>query len=386
MTLSPNSNSGPKSKNGPNALLTKLKRRIASEGAITLAQYMEACLCDPGHGYYATRDPLGAKGDFTTAPEISQIFGELIGLWCVVVWRNMGRPDVLRLIELGPGRGTLMADALRAAKVAPEFLNAARLHLVETSPVLRQAQARNLEAPGGKPHWHAHAGEVPEGATIIIANEFLDALPVRQFVRREGAWFERCVGLSDEGGLAFCTASDPLRTPDILPQDVRAGAVDGDISEIRPGADELVKTIAARAQNHRLAALFIDYGHAKSAPGETLQAVKAHNFADPLAMPGNADLTTHVDFGRLGEIAGDNALQVHGPISQAEFLNALGLAERCERLMETGQGNDRELVASGALRLADPAQMGDLFKVMALTSRGLTPPPFANFPKSEAKT
>ena len=379
MTLSSTGNSG------PNALLIKLRRRIASEGPITLAQYMDACLCDPDHGYYTTRDPFGAGGDFTTAPEISQIFGELIGLWCVVVWRSMGKPEPLRLIELGPGRGTLMADALRAAKVAPEFLDAAHIYLVETSPVLREAQARNLEASGRKPHWHARAGDVPEGATILIANEFLDALPVRQFVRREGAWFERCVELCEERGLAFCTAPDALETPDLLPRGLRAGAVDGDICEIRPGADELVETLAARAQNHALAALFIDYGHARSAPGETLQAVRAHDFADPLALPGYADLTAHVDFGRLGEVAGKNALEVHGPVSQAEFLGALGLKERCERLMETAQDKDREQIASGALRVADPAQMGSLFKVMALTSGGLTPPAFAGFPRSGAR-
>ncbi len=368
----------------PDALLTKLKRRIAREGPITLARYMEVCLGDPDHGYYATRDPLGAEGDFTTAPEISQIFGELIGLWCAVIWRNMGKPETLHLIELGPGRGTLMADALRAVKVVPDFLNAAHIHLVETSPVLRAAQARNLDAPGRKPHWHSRAGDVPGGAAIFIANEFLDALPVRQFVRREGAWYERCVALSQAGALAFRTASQALQTPDILPRDLHDSAADGDICELRPGADELVEVIAARAGIHPVAALFIDYGHASSAPGETLQAVRAHKFADPLATPGEADLTAHVDFGRLGDIAARNSLEVHGPIPQAEFLGALGLKERCARLMETAADDDRKLVASGALRLTDPAQMGGLFKVMALTSKGLTPPPFASFAKPEA--
>ena len=367
------------STHGPGALAAKLKRRIASEGPITLAQYMDACLCDPDHGYYATRDPFGAKGDFTTAPEISQIFGELIGLWCVVVWRSMGNPEPLRLVELGPGRGTLMADALRAARVAPDFLNAVRVHLVETSPVLREAQARNLESCEHKPDWHARTADVPEGATILMANEFLDALPVRQFVRAQGAWFERCVDISEQGELAFATASQALATPELLPQAVRTGAVDGEICEIRPDADALVEVIAARTKNHPLAALFVDYGHIRSAPGETLQAVRAHAHADPFAEPGAADLTAHVDFGRLGEFATIKALQVHGPISQGEFLGALGLKERCARLMQSAGDKNRELIASGALRLADPAQMGDLFKVMALTSKDLTPPPFASF-------
>ncbi|MFQ5625970.1 MAG: class I SAM-dependent methyltransferase, partial [Methyloligellaceae bacterium] len=248
----------------------KLKRRIASEGAITLAQYIEACLSDPDHGYYATRDPFGAEGDFTTAPEISQIFGELIGLWCVAVWQDMGQPSRLRLAELGPGRGTLMADALRAAALVPEFLKTAEIHLVETSPVLRGVQAKQLEACAMKPFWHDKLGDVPESAAILIANEFLDALPVRQFMRREGAWFERCVDVSDEGGLAFCLASEALETPDMLPQGVRVNVKDGDIAEIRPGADALVEDLAVRAENYPLAALFIDYGHRQSAPGETL--------------------------------------------------------------------------------------------------------------------
>lgn len=362
---------------GPDTLLCKLKRRIAGAGAITLAHYMEACLSDAEFGYYATRDPFGAEGDFITAPEISQIFGELIGLWCVSVWRDMGAPSPLRLVELGPGRGALMADALRAAKLVPEFIQAAKIHLVETSPVLRGVQAKNLQACAIQPVWHDRLGDVPGGAAIVIANEFLDALPVRQFERREGAWFERCVGVSDAGDLAFCTAPAPLETPDILPQGLRIGAKDGDIAEIRPGAEALVEDLARRAKHHPLAALVIDYGHAVSAPGETLQAVRAHEFSSPLATPGEADLTAHVDFAELGVTAAKNNLQVHGPIRQAKFLNALGLRERCARLMEKAPDKDKELIASGAKRLADAAQMGELFKVMALTSEGLTPPPFA---------
>ncbi len=371
---------------GPDTLVCKLKRRIASAGAITLAHYMEACLGDPEFGYYATRDPFGVEGDFITAPEISQIFGELIGLWCVSVWRDMGAPSPLRLVELGPGRATLMADALRAVRLVPEFLQATHIHLVETSPVLRGTQSTNLRATPMRPLWHHRLGDVPGGAAIVIANEFLDALPVRQFERREGAWFERCVGVSDTGGFIFCTAPAPLETPDMLPASVRVGAKDGDIAEIRPGAEALVEDLAGRAKHHPLAALVIDYGHRVSAPGETLQAVKAHEFSDPLAMPGEADLTAHVDFAELGGTAVKNGLQVHGPIPQADFLNALGLRERCARLMEKAPEKDRELIASGAKRLADRAQMGEHFKVMALTSEGLTPPPFAECLEPEIRT
>ncbi|MCG8559886.1 MAG: SAM-dependent methyltransferase, partial [Hyphomicrobiales bacterium] len=179
-----------------------LKQRIAESGPITIAAFMEACLADPGFGYYRTRDPFGRDGDFTTAPEISQIFGELIGLWCVEVWRGMGAPPCVRLIELGPGRGTLMADALRAARLVPAFLDAVELHLVETSPVLRVRQAETLRTVGSDPRWHATLDAVPAGPAIVIANEFLDALPVRQFVHRADRWHERCVGLDRSGALA----------------------------------------------------------------------------------------------------------------------------------------------------------------------------------------
>jgi SAM-dependent MidA family methyltransferase len=367
----------------PGTLLEILKRRIAHEGPLTIAHYMDACLSDPEHGYYATHDPFGRAGDFITAPEISQIFGELIGLWCAVVWRQMGSPTPLRLIELGPGRGTLMADALRAAGRVPEFLEAVQVHLVETSPVLQKMQGEQLTGSGKTPHWHGSLDEVPGGAAIFIANEFFDALPVRQFERRDGTWFERCVRVSGEDTLEYCSAAEPLETPEILPQPLRNTAQDGDMAEIRPEADVVVERVATRAQDAPTAALFIDYGHETSAPGETLQAVKAHDFTDPLERPGEADLTAHVDFGQLGVTARENGLAVHGPLSQGEFLLALGLKERCDRLMADADDAAREIISSGAQRLADPALMGELFKVMALTSKNLTPPPFTGAPEAE---
>ncbi len=364
-------------------LLEILKRRVASDGPLTIAQYMDTCLGDPDHGYYTTRDPFGADGDFITAPEISQIFGELIGLWCAVVWQNMGAPKPIKLIELGPGRGTLMADALRAALRVPDFIEAAQVHLVETSPVLRQMQRERLETSGKTPHWHGSLDEVPEGAAIIIANEFLDALPVRQYERRGEDWFERCVRVSKKGKLEFCSSSKPLKTSEILPQTIHENAQDGDMVEIRPHSDKIAETIAARAQDTPTAALLIDYGHETTTPGETLQAVMAHGFVDPLEKPGEADLTAHVDFAQLGDSARRHGLQVHGSLPQGEFLLALGLKERCERLIADTDNDTREKISSGAMRLADPAQMGDLFKVMALTSNGLTPPPFTSTLASE---
>ncbi len=352
----------------------RLAARIVRDGPLTVADYMQACLADPAHGYYATRDPLGVQGDFVTAPEISQMFGELIGLWCVEVWRSMGAPSPFRLIELGPGRGTLLADALRAAALVPDFGAAARLHLVETSPVLRDAQRQRLGPHA--PTWHDALEDVPAGPSIVIANEFLDALPVRQFVKAPQGWAERCV-TADAHGFAFGTAREPLGDETLIPPAVRAQATVGDIAEIRPAADGVVRALAERCTTEPLAALIVDYGHVHSAPGDTLQAVAAHGFADPLGAPGAQDLTAHVDFAALAQAARDAGLAVHGPLEQGPFLLALGLAERCERLMQAA-GNDTGSIESAARRLVEAHAMGTLFKAMALTRPGLpAPPPFA---------
>jgi len=364
-------------------LLAELKRRIETDGPISIADYMEACLGDPEFGYYATRDPLGEKGDFTTAPEISQIFGELIGLWCVVVWQEMGTPASVRLIELGPGRGTLMADVLRAAKSVPAFYDACKVHLVETSPLLRDIQAETIGRFDKSPQWHANLMDISDGSAILIANEFFDALPVRQFEKRDGRWFERCVALTKDGKLQFQVHGEPLESETPLPEELRVQARDGDMAEIRPASNLIVETLAARAQKAPTAALFIDYGHCKSAPGDTLQAVRRHDYADPLEEPGMADLTAHVDFDQLGDTARSSDLDIHGPLSQREFLLDLGLKERCERLVQNANAATKETIAAGARRLVDPAQMGELFKVMALTSTGITPPPFSSDPKPE---
>jgi NADH dehydrogenase [ubiquinone] 1 alpha subcomplex assembly factor 7 len=365
----------------PGSLTQKLNRRIAEHGPMSVAAYMEACLADPDHGYYRTRDPLGRRGDFITAPEVSQIFGELIGLWCVEVWRGLGAPSPFNLVELGPGRGTLMADALRASRVAPEFAGAARLHLVETSPVLRQAQKERLGAH--KPCWHDALADVPAGPALIIANEFLDALPVRQFTRAHEAWHERLV-TAEQGRLAYCLSDAPLGDESLIPEAVRDAARDGDMAEVRTAAEELAAEIGRLAGAHPLAALFIDYGHVRSAPGDTLQAVSGHGYANPLEAPGEQDLTAHVDFETFGYAARAAGLKVHGPVSQGDFLPALGLAQRCERLMKEAEPEQAQAVETGARRLVDPAQMGALFKVMALTAPGIAaPPPFEELEAGE---
>ncbi|HZL58840.1 MAG TPA: SAM-dependent methyltransferase [Stellaceae bacterium] len=346
-------------------LLDALRARIRSDGPLTLAQYMAAALWDPRHGYYAIRDPLGASGDFITAPEISQVFGELIGLWFADTWRNIGAPDPVILCELGPGRGTLMADLLRAARGVPEFRRALRVHLVEASAPLRAAQAKALA--DFDPTWHANVAELPPGPLLLVANEFLDALPIRQFERSADGWHERRIGLDAEDALAFAVDDAPAR--DALP-DWPVGS----IAEDCPAARELAQAIGARLARDGGAALFVDYGYFPRAPGDSFQAVAAHRRHDPLRDPGNADLTAHVDFQSFAAAATAAGARAWGPAAQGAWLQSLGVAARLATL---GAGKDAatvESLAAGVRRLIEPAQMGTLFKALALTSPAAPPP------------
>jgi len=337
---------------------------------------MEAALTDPDDGYYTQRLPIGAAGDFITAPEICQIFGELIGLWIAEVWQTMGAPDKFRLIELGPGRGTLMNDALRALAVAPDALEAAELYLVELSAPLRAVQRATLADAPIALIWQNLFEDVPTGPAIIIANEFVDALPIRQFVRLESGWHERCVGLAKEDALIFTHCETPLDDPEkLIPDTLRSAAI-GSIIELRPAAGHLIAEIAARARMAATAVLIIDYGHVQSAPGDTLQGVRKHRYADPLEHPGETDLTAHVDFAALSDRASTEGLAVYGPLPQGQFLLSLGLAERAERLAAGATPQQAALLSSAARRLADPAQMGELFKVLAIATGNNPPPPF----------
>jgi NADH dehydrogenase [ubiquinone] 1 alpha subcomplex assembly factor 7 len=347
-------------------LAERLKQRIARDGPIKVEAYMRACLADPAEGYYATRQPIGKDGDFVTAPEVSQIFGELVGLWSVAVWQSMGAPNHVAVAELGPGRGTLMADALRAWRSIPGLLDAASVALVETSPALRAVQKARLADAQAPITWHDRLEDVPQGPLIVIANEFLDALPVRQIVRRDGAWRERSVALGDNGAFVFVEG-------DAVSCDL--DAPEGAIFEISPEMEPLVSALAARAAHAPIAALFIDYGHDATGFGDTLQAVRRQDYAEPLASPGEADLTAHVDFAglkRAGEAAGLNA---YGPMPQGAFLLSLGLEARRDRLLRHATEAQAEAILTGAARLADPRQMGLLFKALAVTSAGLAPPP-----------
>lgn len=354
-------------------LTALLRARCESAGPMTVAEFMAEALSHPNFGYYATRDPFGLAGDFTTAPEISQMFGELIGLWCAQVWGQMGAADPVRLVELGPGRGTLMADALRAAAVMPAFLSALRVHLVETSPVLAAAQARALSEAGPPVVWHQALEAVPAGPLLLIANEFFDALPVRQMQRAESLWHERLIDWDAQSGRFRLVLSQRPVIDDSLPDP--AGMDVGTVIERRPTGEALAAALAARLVRDGGAALVIDYGHDVSGPGETLQAVRGHSYADPLADPGEADLTAHVDFARLADAARSSGAAVYGPAPQGAFLSALGIAMRAERLTAGATPTQAEDIRAALHRLTAPDQMGTLFKVMAITDRHLPPPP-----------
>jgi SAM-dependent MidA family methyltransferase len=344
-----------------------LRLLIEANGPMTIADFMAHCLGDPAHGYYMTRDPFGVRGDFVTAPEISQMFGEIVGAWLIEAWRFAGSSSPVRLVELGPGRGTLMADILRVAANAPGFREAASIHLVETSPALKARQAETLSRFGNVA-WHKAFRDVPDGPLFLVANEFFDALPVRQFVRSEGAWRERVVGLDANGHLAFGIGAGLFEPGPDAPV--------GSVLEVNPAAEALMAEVAVRIVAHGGAALVIDYGYERTALGDTLQAMRGHAYFDPLDSPGEADLTAHVDFEALARSAHTVDAAVHGPIAQRDFLLRLGLLERGGSLGANADEARREALRAAVERLAGADQMGTLFKVLALTRPGLRPPPF----------
>jgi SAM-dependent MidA family methyltransferase len=351
-------------------LLDELKTLIALKGPITVERYMEVALAHPEFGYYMNRNPFGATGDFTTSPEISQMFGELIGLWAAEVWSSMGAPNPVRFVELGPGRGTLMSDALRAARIVPEFRAALDVWLVETSPTLAAIQHELLLDAGVAIAWAQTLKEIPEGPAIVIGNEFLDALPVRQFVRVKGQWRERLVRLSEEGGLAFDIAATPE-------PDIRGVARDGEVLEVNPAGHRLMFELGGRLARQGGTALLIDYGHSVTGLGDTLQALRAHRYVDPLAMPGECDLTAHVDFAAMARSAAATGAAVYGPIDQGDFLRAIGIDLRTKALAERAGPERAEELEQARSRLVGKGkgEMGALFKAMAVGSRKLPGPP-----------
>jgi NADH dehydrogenase [ubiquinone] 1 alpha subcomplex assembly factor 7 len=349
-----------------------LAQAIRREGPLPVARFMELVLHHPTYGYYRNRDPLGAQGDFVTAPELSQAFGEVIGVWLAQAWLDLDAPAPFRLVELGPGRGTLLADALRATRSVAGFHHSLRLHLVETSDWLRAAQAARLAE--FRVSWHGRLGEVPPGPLLMVANEFFDALPAHQFVATARGWLERCVDLDAEGRLTFRLGQRRsalcARLPDAPP---------GTIAEVSPARTELAHAIAGRIAQGGGVALVIDYGAWAEGPtGDTLQATRRHAPCDPLDAPGTADLTTHVDFGALAEAAAAGGAAVYGPVPQGTFLATLGVHLRTAKLLERATPDQQRALRAALFRLTDAGAMGELFKVLVLAHpKAPAPPGFA---------
>ncbi len=349
-----------------------LIERIRRDGPIPVHDYMDACLNHTEHGYYRSRDAIGAQGDFITAPEISQVYGELIGLWAGVVWQQMGSPPRVHLVELGPGRGTLMRDALRAASRVPGFRDALDVTLVEQNATLAAVQRKALGDRGVAVRWvddfATLANATRGGATVVIGNEFLDVIPVSQREWNGDGWIERGVGVDSAGRLAFAgmRKADP---PNCAPANPQPGA----IVEKRD-THGITAALRRLADIGPLAALFIDYGYESTAVGDTLQAMRGQRYEHPLAAPGAADLTAHVDFAAFAADVRDAGLAVDGPRTQAEFLGALGIVERTSRLMAANPHAAIALEAATA-RLLAPTGMGTLFKAIGLRSPSLSPLP-----------
>ena len=355
----------------PTPLGRLLVEPIVRDGPIPIRDYMAACLHHPEHGYYRTRAAIGAKEDFITAPEISQVFGELIGLWAAVTWQQMGSPGRVRLVEIGPGRGTLMRDALRAARAVPSFRGAIEVVLIEPNAALQVVQRATLVGVDISVRWCADltalADDGAAAPTIVLANEVLDVIPITQLQRTDTGWVERGVGVNDAGRLVFGTVGAAS------PPEVAVEAGPGDIVELRD-TRAFAAPLRRLADAGPLAALFIDYGYEGPAVGDTLQAVRAQSYEHPLSSPGAVDLTAQVDFAAYAADARELGLAVDGPRAQAAFLGGLGILERTSRLMAANSAAAASLEAATA-RLIAPTGMGAHFKAIGLRSPGLPPLP-----------
>lgn len=349
-----------------------IRNRIRDNGPISIASFMTEALFDPTEGFYATKDPIGAGSDFITAPEISQMFGELIGLWIMQSWDDMGRPAHFNLVEMGPGRGTMMSDILRTGRALPDFLEAVNVYLIEASAALKSVQAKTLGTSGIQTRWVQRLDQVPEGPCLIIGNEFLDCLPIRQAIKVDGKWYERMVGLVDD---QFTFVRGPQLNTDLEPIPAALlEAPDGALVELRPGDEQVLDQLAVHYETSPGRALFIDYGPADSEIGDTLQAIRQHEKVDALDQPGTADLTARVDFGQLARNTQSLGLRVAGPVTQGEFLHGLGIEARAAALSQHAP-EKRAQIARQLWRLTDPEEMGELFKLIVLDHESLPAPP-----------
>jgi SAM-dependent MidA family methyltransferase len=360
---------------GMSRLKDRIARLIEATGPMPVSEYMATCLFDPEDGYYTTREPFGPGGDFTTAPEISQMFGELIAVWLFRTWQALGRPLPVTLAEIGPGRGTLAKDMLRTlTRLDPAFVNEAAFAMIETSPRLRKVQRAALSGVAGSIAWHETIDTLPRAPLLIVGNELFDAIPIRQYVRQGEGWRERMVGLDGAGRLAFFAGAGSVDAA-LLPPGADA-APQGSIAEIAPARAALMQAIGERLATDGGAGLFIDYGHLEPGLGDTLQAVRAHAYEDVLDSPGEADLTAHVDFAALAAAARSQALAAHSA-TQGDFLLRMGLLERAGGLGAGADEATREKISAAVERLAGPHAMGDLFKVLAVLPHGVDAAGFA---------
>ncbi|AGB44644.1 hypothetical protein Mesau_02206 [Mesorhizobium australicum WSM2073] len=359
--------------------MTRLKARIVdlieAVGPMPVNEYMALCLFDPRDGYYTTREPFGAAGDFITAPEISQMFGELVAVWLYQAWAAIGRPMPVTVAEIGPGRGTLMKDMLRTlSRLDPALANGAAFAMIETSPRLAEIQKQTLGATPFAIDWHEAIETLPHQPLLIVGNELFDAVPIRQFIRAGADWRERMVGLDDADNLCFFAGAGSV-DPTLLPRDA-ADAPQGAIVEIAPARTALMAAIAERMAAHGGAGLFLDYGHLRPGVGDTLQALRRHSHEDVLANPGEADLTSHVDFAALAAIVRAHGLDAHLS-TQGNFLLGMGILERAGQLGADAGQAARDKISDAVERLAGPQAMGELFKVLAVVPRDVSVRPFA---------
>lgn len=358
-------------------LADRIKSLIRLNGPLSVTDYFAICLADPEHGYYKTRQPFGKTGDFVTAPEISQLFGEMLGVFVVHAWQRHGAPINTRLVEIGPGRGTMMADMLRVIeRIAPPLYQSISVHLVETSPRLAETQRETLEKHGTKISWQESFDDVPTGFLLVVANELFDAIPIRQFVKTVQGFRERVVSLDAEDELVFSTGLASIN-PDLLPPLPERQPL-GTIIEFSPAREAVMTAICERLHANGGTALIIDYGHTVSGYGDTLQALRMHEFDPPLAHPGEADLTSHVDFESLVRTAQNTGVHINGCVSQGDFLYGLGLSERASALAANATPDQTLEIAEAVNRLAGDGagKMGELFKVLAVSSPALHLLPF----------
>lgn len=357
-------------------LISLIKDEIKKDGPISIARYMELALGHPKHGYYIKRDPFGERGDFITAPEICQVFGEMIGLWSAELWHQMGAGPI-QIVELGPGRGTLMKDFLRATKHVDQYHEHMTIHFVETSPHLQDAQYHNVREEHDRFEWHDRLEDVPEAPTIFIANEFFDALPIRQHMQTDDGLKERLIGLNAEDELVFI-----LEQAGLSLAKGESNIAEGTVIESCTEAKQIMADLSARVRDHGGGALIIDYGYLGESHQDTLQAMKNHAFHNVLSEPGEADITAHVDFASLLEVAESQGLAIHGPVEQGKLLSRLGAELRANMLLQHAAPEQQEQIISGLRRLIDPNQMGELFKAIAITQSPVIVP--AGFEQEQA--